>query len=266
MTDEWTTRWKAARLPRALARKKLESLRAKGKTLPEPVALSWSLDGVDMSALVGEEAWRTLGAGATTLQVAKRGSTVLEESRHHVFAIAEGAAKLCRVSESGRKWVEALLARGNVFGRIFWTAGAAPRDLVVEGLEPTTIWRVGRESLERHLTAHPQLALTVAQRFEEQQRNLSRRLEALVFKDLRTRVVEMLLALVQRDIGQTCDHGFAVDVRLSQQDLADLVGATRQRVNLVIRELSRAMYVQRIGRVLCILDLHRLKDLVEEPA
>ena len=181
-----------------------------------------------------------------------------------MFAVADGAAKLCRVSEGGRKWVEAILGRGAVFGRVFWSDGAEPRDLVIEGLEPTTIRRFGRDALERHLVDRPDLALTVAQRFEEQQRNLSRRLEALVFKDLRSRVVEMLLALVQRDIGQTCDHGFAVDVRLSQQDLADLVGATRQRVNGVIRELSRAMYVQRIGRVLCILDLPRLKDLAEE--
>jgi CRP/FNR family cyclic AMP-dependent transcriptional regulator len=48
-----------------------------------------------------------------------------------------------------------------------------------------------------------------------------------VFKDVRARVAETLLELV-RDHAEPCAHGFAIDVRINQEDLAELVGASRR--------------------------------------
>ena len=89
-----------------------------------------------------------------------------------------------------------------------------------------------------------------------------RRLEALAFKDVRVRVAESILQLVTEH-GEPCQHGFAVDLRINQQDLAELVGASRQMVNRVLGELSRQLYVQRMGRVICVLHKERLQSYVD---
>jgi len=119
-----------------------------------------------------------------------------------------------------------------------------------------------REAMATLLRAEPALSLEVVQMLETRERRLSNRLEGLVFKDVPTRVVEVLLQL-SHDHGEPCQHGFAVDVRVSQQDIADLVGASRQMVNRVIRDLTIKLYVKRKGRVLCILNMARLERLAE---
>jgi CRP-like cAMP-binding protein len=78
----------------------------------------------------------------------------------------------------------------------------------------------------------------------------------------RARIAETLLELT-RDVGETCTHGFAVDVRITQQDLADLVGASRQMVNRILREMFRDFYLKKAGAYICILDVERLRVLAE---
>ena len=100
---------------------------------------------------------------------------------------------------------------------------------------------------------------------EGRQRQLVRRIEGLVFKDVQCRVAEMLLELI-REQGDHCQHGFAVDVRINQQDLAELVGASRQMVNRVLGDLSRRLYLHRMGRVICVLHRERLERLAAQSA
>ena len=134
----------------------------------------------------------------------------------------------------------------------------------VEALEASRHRGAGaRPSFEPLLRRHPDLAYSVVQELEDRQRRLVRRLEALVFKDVRARVAETLLELT-REHGEPCAHGFAIDVRMSQEDLAELVGASRQMVNRVLGELQRRLYVQRMGRVLCVLHRDRLERLASD--
>jgi CRP-like cAMP-binding protein len=102
----------------------------------------------------------------------------------------------------------------------------------------------------------------VVQELENRQRKLVRRIEALVFKDVHTRVAETLLDLARKH-QEPCSHGFAVDVRITQQDIAELVGASRQMVSRVLGDFERRLYVQRMGRVLCILHAERLHRFAE---
>jgi CRP-like cAMP-binding protein len=221
---------------------------------------AWALARLRLLETVPEAELLSLEPDADVRVLARRRSSVLDEADARVWVVLDGGAKLCRVGLAGKRLVEAILEPGDIFGRI--STGGDPVSYEVEALEPTRIAGLSRARFEVLLRNHPDLAYSVVQDLEDRQRHLVRRLEALAFKDVRARVAETLLALT-REHGDPCPHGFAIDVRISQEDLAELVGASRQMVNRVLGELGRRLYVQRMGRVLCVLHRDRLERLAE---
>lgn len=219
----------------------------------------WYLRNVKLLRIFPAERIRKLVSDTSLRQLAKRENWLVPEHEQHIYILADGGIKLSRLSALGRRLVEGILSPGDMFGSL---SGANRRVYQVEALSSATLLRMRREALATLLRAEPALALEVVQMLEARERRLSNRLEGLVFKDVPTRVVEVLIQL-SHDHGEPCQHGFAVDVRVSQQDIADLVGASRQMVNRVIRDLTIKLYVKRKGRVLCILNMARLERLAE---
>jgi CRP/FNR family transcriptional regulator, cyclic AMP receptor protein len=247
---------------RALARRAvavLDERERRARPARSPAG-AWALSRLRLLETVPEEELLALEPDAEVRVLARRRSSLLDDAAARVWVVLDGGAKLCRLGLAGKRLVEAILEPGDIFGRI--SAGAQPAAFEVEALEATRIAGLSRPRFELLLRRHPDLAYCVVQDLEDRQRRLVRRLEALAFKDVRARVAETLLELT-REHGQPCPHGFAIDVRINQEDLAELVGASRQMVNRVLGELGRRLYVQRMGRVLCILHRDRLERLAE---
>jgi CRP/FNR family transcriptional regulator, cyclic AMP receptor protein len=249
---------------RALGRRAVAALDERERRAPPPARASgaWALSRVRLLEAVPEAELMALVPDAELRRLARRRPQLLDEADERVWIVLEGGVKLCRVGLAGKRLVEAILEPGDVFGRI--SAGGERASYEVEALEESRIAALARGQFEPLLRRHPDLAYCVVQELEDRQRRLVRRLEALVFKDVRARVAETLLELI-REHGQPCPHGFAIDLRISQEDLAELVGASRQMVNRVLGELQRRLYVQRMGRVLCVLHRDRLERLAATP-
>jgi CRP-like cAMP-binding protein len=247
---------------RALARRAVAVLdeRERRAAPARSAAGAWALSRVRLLEAVPEGELLALEPEAEVRAIARRRSSLLDDSAARVWVVLDGGAKLCRLGMTGKRLVEAILEPGDLFGRISAGADRASYELVA--LEATRIAGLSRARFELLLRRHPDLACCVVQDLEDRQRRLIRRLEALAFKDVRARVAETLLELT-REHGEPCSHGFAIDVRINQEDLAELVGASRQMVNRVLGELGRRLYVQRMGRVLCVLHRDRLERLVQ---
>jgi len=224
----------------------------------EPVPY-WGLERLDLFAALPHADLEALCASPRVQRYQPRDPVIVDDDA--VRVVVAGAIKLARVGFSGRKLIVALLAAGDVFGRI--TGADAGDSYVVEALEETEVLAVPHQAFEE-LLERREFAYRIVQHLEERQRELVRRVESLAFKDVRTRLIEALLALAGEQ-GEPCQHGMAVDVRINQQDLADLIGASRQMVNRLLGELSRKLYVRRMGKVLCILNRRRLERLLDEP-
>jgi CRP-like cAMP-binding protein len=221
---------------------------------------AWALERVPLFEVVPRAEIATLASEARIYTYPKRWTALLAEDDALVWIVLDGGMKLCRASSGGRRFIEAILGPGDTFGRVSPSTESATYE--IEALEPTRLAAFARPRFEALLRAHPQLAFSVLQDLEMRQRKLVRRIEALVFKDVHTRVAETLLELA-REHREPCSHGFAVDVRITQQDIAELVGASRQMVSRVIGDFERRLYVQRMGRVLCILHSERLQRFAQ---
>ncbi len=90
---------------------------------------------------------------------------------------------------------------------------------------------------------------------------LRRRLLGVTFKEVPARLAETLLQLGE-NLGERCPHGGEIDLRgVTQQDLADLVGASRSFVSTLINEMKRDGVLGNVGRILCVRDQKALRKI-----
>jgi CRP/FNR family transcriptional regulator, cyclic AMP receptor protein len=221
----------------------------------------WHLTNLDLLSGVDDaEIRRAFGDSVIVRKHARRKSVVIEEGAGVVHGMLEGLAKVVHTTPSGRRLVRALLRPGDLFGQFMDPSGPRTR-YTLETISAATLATIPADRLRTFVSSRPELVLTVVQILEDRSRRLSRQVEALVFKDVHSRVVETLLQLAV-DIPESCPYGMALDLRVSQSDLAELVGASRQAVNRVLRNLEALDILHRHGRVMCIPNLQSLASQV----
>ena len=219
---------------------------------------AWALAHTGLLAELPAEELAELARTTTSFELAEREERLLFGALDRVHLVVEGGVMLVRVGEDGRRLVEAVVDPGGMFGSLVDDGeGTGP---TVAALERSRLLELSRRDLLEVIARHPGVALSVVQELDGQRRRLLRRVESLVFKDVDARVVETVLELA-REHPEACAHGMALDVRLTQQDLADLVGASRERVNRSLGALQRRAYLRREGRALCIPSVTRLERL-----
>jgi CRP-like cAMP-binding protein len=222
-------------------------------------ARSWYLQRLNLFASVGRDQLQSL-TDITLVSYAKGERMSFDDRPPTVFVVAEGSAKLCRIGLLGRRVVETILSEGDLFGSIA-AAKAGPAGVLIFA-EKTVLIGIRSAQFEKLIRSSPDFAFRVVQLMDDRQRTLRRNVESLLMKDVTTRVIEALVSLA-REHGDPCPHGWAVDIRVTQQDLADLVGATRQAVSSVLGKLERRLLLSRKKRFICILSLKRLTRLAE---
>jgi CRP-like cAMP-binding protein len=236
-----------------------------GGQLPRrrPPGKYWALQRTKLFDRVSRERIEAIADASNVVVLARRKLLDLDAMDPRVYVLLEGSAKLCRVGLMGRKLIEAILEPGDLFGRV--AATGEEETAFLETLEKSRVLGIPRGRFTELMAEQPDFALEVVQLLEQRERKLRRRIENLVFKDVTARLVDTLLELAT-EVGESCTHGFAIDVRVSQQDLADLVGASRQMINRILGRLTRDLYLKRKGKFMCILHLERLQRLASETA
>ncbi|HEY6960052.1 MAG TPA: Crp/Fnr family transcriptional regulator, partial [Candidatus Limnocylindria bacterium] len=172
----------------------------------------------------------------------------------HVFLIASGTVKISVQEEDGQEVVVALARGGDVFGELA-LFDDGPRSATVTALTETVAYALAKSDftaiVERNPAAMRQLLATLARRI----RRSTGHIEDLVFLDLPGRVAKFL-------VDQNELSGSTGIVRLTQEDVAAFVGATRVATNRVLVELERRGFV-RLGRGhIDIVDPEKLKNEV----
>jgi len=182
------------------------------------------------------------------------------EPLQSAFRILSGRVRLVRVGRTGRPAVFAILRAGDLFGDALRPEGVTADELAVASGEVTVQVLEGR-TLSAQLEADPALAVEIIRAYADQNRALRTRVLGLTFQEVPARLAETLLAVAEAH-GERCAHDGETDLRgITQQDLADLVGASRSFVSTLVNELKREGVLGNVGRVLCIRDQKALRRL-----
>jgi CRP/FNR family cyclic AMP-dependent transcriptional regulator len=183
------------------------------------------------------------------------------EGVDRVFLVKQGRVRLLRVARSGARSVVAILKVGDVFGGDPFRLEAAPADELAQAAEGTEIWSIDARDFRSQLEARPALAVDVFRAYADRVRSLHERVLGLTFKEVPARLAETILRLSEAH-GEPCPHGGEVDLRgVTQQDLADLVGASRSFVSTLVNEMKREGLLGSVGRTMCVKDRRALEKI-----
>ncbi|MDO5049139.1 MAG: Crp/Fnr family transcriptional regulator [Actinomycetaceae bacterium] len=204
-----------------------------------------------------EEQQRSLRAkmGQTTL---RRGEVLFEEGEqgNRLYIITEGKVKLGHTSLDGRENLLAVLGPGEIIGELT-LFDPGPRSTTATAVSPVTLLHLDHADLIGILDTNPTMGKHMLRALARRLRRTNESLADLVFSDVPGRVAKALLDLADR-FGTPTDEGVHVPHDLTQEELAQLVGASRETVNKSLADFVSRGWIQLEGRAVTLLDLDRL--------
>ena len=163
-----------------------------------------------------------------------------------LFIVLSGRVKVYSSNPAGREVVIAFHGPGEYIGEM--SLDGCPRSASVLTLEPTTCAIVTRVSFREFILAHPDFALHLVEKLIQRVRLTTENVKSLALSDVYGRLVKLLLALaVERD------GKLIVPEKLTQQDIAERVGASRDMISRLLKDLVAGGYLKISDRTITIL-------------
>jgi CRP/FNR family cyclic AMP-dependent transcriptional regulator len=209
-------------------------------------------------AALDDEAAEALHANMTRAELA-RGEVLFHEGDpgDRLYVIVEGKVKLGRTSGDGRENLLAILGPGEMFGELS-LFDPGPRNATATAVSDAVLIRLGSEDLVTWLTGRPDVSRQLLRALARRLRRTNENLADLVFSDVPGRVAKALLDLSER-FGRPTDDGLRVAHDLTQEELAQLVGASRETVNKALADFASRGWLRLEARAVVLLDIDRLR-------
>ncbi len=210
-------------------------------------------------ATLDDEAFRLLTDELAEVDLS-RGASVFREGDQgdQLYFIVSGKVKLGRTSPDGRESLVAILGPGELFGEMA-LFDPAPRSTTATAVSETRLAGLKNESLNALLLNRPAVSMQLLQALARRLRRTNDNLSDLVFSDVPGRVAKALLDLADR-FGRPATDGVLVAHELTQEELAQLVGASRETVNKALAEFVQRGWLRLEARAVVILDINRLRQ------
>ncbi len=174
----------------------------------------------------------------------------------HLYVIVEGKLKLGTSSGDGRENLLSVLGPGEMFGELS-LFDPGPRTATATAVTDVRLLSLGHDKVIPWVTQHPQVALDLLGRLSQRLRRTNEVVGDLVFSDVPGRVAKALIDLGER-FGKDTPEGLYVNHDLTQEELAQLVGASRETVNKALADFAGRNWIRLDGRAVLIIDVERL--------
>ncbi len=195
----------------------------------------------------------------TMMRTIKRGRGewifVLGDPADRIYLLQEGRMKITAVTEDGHEVLHEIIGPGQMFGHTSALLGI-PRTSSAQVLEPSLLCEIRRKDFESLLTAHPEFSLQLLKSVGLRLKKAEAQLLNVACNDVSTRVKEALIDLISVEPG-IADQ--AVRIRITQQDLANLIGASRQKTSQALKELESSGVLKLMYRSILVTAPHKLR-------
>jgi CRP/FNR family transcriptional regulator, cyclic AMP receptor protein len=188
-----------------------------------------------------------------------RGKRLFDEGDEgdRLYVILDGKIKLTRAAPDGRENLLSVLGPGEMFGELS-LFDPRPRTASATALTDTRLAALAHEALRPWLTGRPEVAMHLLRALAQRLRRTNDVMADLVFTDVPGRVARALLDLADR-FGQPRGESIDVHHDLTQEELAQLVGASRETVNKALADFAGRGWLQVSAKSVLILDPERLR-------
>ncbi len=168
-----------------------------------------------------------------------RGTVIVAEgdSNQSLYVIVSGKVKVYLTDAEGREIILRFQGPGEYFGELA-LLDDAPRSATVIGVEPTELLVLPKAGFERCLIEHPTTAISTIRALTKRVRTLTEEVRALALLDVYGRLSRVLTQLAEDQ-----DGTLVVTQRLTHQEIASMVGSSREMVTRILKELTMGGYV-----------------------
>ncbi len=163
-----------------------------------------------------------------------------------IYLLIKGRVRITQISDEGKEAILAILAPGDIFGELALLDDEGVRNEIVEAMEDCLICYIAKSDFEGFLIQKPALNLKVTKFIGLRLRRIENQIYNLIFKDAFSRL-ESLLERLAEDYGEPHPEGVLITIKLTHQDLGNLINATRPTVSEYLAELKKQGRIQTLG-------------------
>jgi CRP-like cAMP-binding protein len=180
-----------------------------------------------------------------------------DEKSTHIYMIASGRVKIGHYLDDGKEVVTAILSTGEIFGELA-LAGEDQRKDFAQAMDSVSICPLSIDDLKDLMKEDKELSFKMLKLVGLRLMKLERKLELLVFKDARTRIIEFLKDSASWK-GKKVGFETMIPTKLTHKDIAALTGTSRQTVTTILNELKDQNLINFDRRKILIRDIDQLK-------
>jgi CRP-like cAMP-binding protein len=210
-------------------------------------------------ATLDQDSSASLRASMSEIELA-RGEVLFHEGDpgDSLYVVLRGKVKLGRTSGDGRENLVAVLGPGEMFGELS-LFDPGPRSAGATALVDSTLLGLSQDELTPWLATRPDVARALLRAIARRLRRTNDSMSDLVFSDVPGRVAKALLDLSAR-FGTAADDGIHVAHDMTQEELAQLVGASRETVNKALADFAGRGWLRLEARAVVLTNVERLSQ------
>jgi CRP/FNR family cyclic AMP-dependent transcriptional regulator len=176
-----------------------------------------------------------------------------------IYFVNGGRVKVSKVTRDGKELTLAYRGPGEIFGELALIDGG-PREEMAEAMENAMVSEIDRVEFEQIVEREGLIGYRLTKVVAQRRREVENKIEQLVFKDVNAKLAELLLRLgVEYGIDDA--RGTLVALKITHQEMANLIGSTRETVSLTLSQFKRKGLIHTDGRKVILADREGLRAL-----
>jgi CRP/FNR family cyclic AMP-dependent transcriptional regulator len=185
---------------------------------------------------------------------------LFEQKYEAVFLLVSGRIKLLRCSPGGREVTLSLVNPLELFGEAGLYSSATTYPYSAEALEDSMVYSFRRSEFESTLQSSPDALLQLFKLQALSRQSADARLTDFIFYDVTARLARLLVTL-SRTYGRSTKLGMLLKLKATHQELANLIGSTRETTTLILSEFRRRGLIEFAGRKIIVLEPEQLSEI-----
>ena len=221
----------------------------------------WILKRCDLFGSLSAERLQSLEARCRFREFPRNSAVYFPaEQADGVLLLASGRIKICSVAGDGKHSILAFIEPGELFGELALVE-ASVRGEYAEAVSRSRVLLIPREAMHDLMVELPTVSLGITKLIGLRRKRIERRLSYLLFHSNRERLVHLLLELLGQ-YGRTTAQGWDVGIQISHQELANIIGSSRETVTIQLGELQADGLLTTGRRRIVVTDLARLAAIL----
>jgi CRP/FNR family cyclic AMP-dependent transcriptional regulator len=182
------------------------------------------------------------------------------EPAEAVFFVKKGKVKIYKTTQDGKEHIIHIMSDGDVFAEAC-LFGVQPYPANAEAMDDSEIVMIKNKDLEHLLELHPQIAIQIIKVLSTRLKMVSSQIENLALRDAYGKTASLLIQLLKNE-GVTLKNGATLKTELSRQDMANMVGLTRETFTRALSKLKQDKAIDIDKEQIIVLDFEKLKSWI----